>query len=149
MNPIALKRGIQKAIQQVPKLIDETIKESNLEDINRDNLLQGKDSEGNDMPFYSPNSEYGFEKMRRNPKNRGRWDLRNTGEYHRGIYTEIKRNQVLFKQRVRNAKAMWIARAMERANRISLGIPQTEMDEILIEKAPEIKKKIERIITSA
>ncbi|ALR29768.1 hypothetical protein ATE47_04185 [Chryseobacterium sp. IHB B 17019] len=101
------------------------------------------------MPFYSPNSEYGFEKMRRNPKNRGRWDLRNTGEYHRGIYTEIKRNQVLFKQRVRNAKAMWIARAMERANRISLGIPQTEMDEILIEKAPEIKKKIERIITSA
>lgn len=149
MNPVALKRGIQKAIQQVPKLIDKTIKESKLEDINRDNLLQGKDSEGNDMPFYSPNSEYGFEKMRRNPKNRGRWDLRNTGEYHRGIYIQIKRSQVLFKQRLRNAKEIWIARAMERANRSSIGIPQSKMDQILVEKAPEIKKKIERIITTA
>lgn len=149
MNPIALKKGIQKAIRETPKLIDDAIKESNLEDINRENLLQGKDSEGNDMPFYSPNSEYGFEKMRRNPKNRGRWDLRNTGEYHRGIYTEIKKSHVLFKQRVRNAKTTWIARAMERANRYSLGIPQSKMDQILIEKAPEIKTKIEHIITSA
>ncbi|WP_155845024.1 hypothetical protein [Chryseobacterium daeguense] len=149
MNPIALKRGIQKAIREVPKIIDDAIKESKLEDINRENLLQGKDSEGNDMPFYSPNSEYGFEKMRRNPKNRGRWDLRNTGEYHRGIYTEIKRSNVLFKQRVRNAKTIWIERAMERANRVSLGIPQTKMDQILIEKAPQIKREIEQIITSA
>lgn len=138
---------MQKAIKETPRIIDKAVNDLKLEELNRENLLQGKDSEGNDMPFYSPNSEYGFEKTMRNPKNRGRWDLKNTGEYHSGIYTKIERSKLLFKQRVRNAKSIWIARVMERANREPLGIPARKMNQLLLDKKPDVKKEIEKTIT--
>lgn len=146
MNVFSLRRGLQKAIRETPKLMDDAIIDSKLEDKNRANLLDGKDSEGNDMPFYSPNSEYGFEKMRRNPRNRGHWDLKNTGEYHKGIFIQIKKNRVLFKQRIQNAKSIWIAKKMELANRTPLGMKQSDLTKILKDKIPGIKNDIEQII---
>ena len=42
--------------------------------------MEGKDSEGNDMPSYR-NPEYAHFKTSINPNNRGFWDLRVTGQY--------------------------------------------------------------------
>lgn len=130
----------------MPKLIDQTIIDLKLGDLNRKNLLHGKDSEGIDMPFYSNHSDYGFEKTRRNPLNRGRWDLKDTGQFHRGIFSKKIKSYVQFKQKIRSAKIESIFRKMERVNRIPLGLSQKEMTKLLQEKRPELKKKIENII---
>lgn len=98
------------------------------------------------MPFYSNHSDYGFEKTRRNPLNRGRWDLKDTGQYHRGIYVKRNRSFVEFKQRYTNTKVISLERKLETANRIALGIEQKELNKILEEKKPEIKLKIENLI---
>lgn len=98
------------------------------------------------MPFYSSHSEYGYEKLRRNPLNRGRWDLKDTGQYHRGIYVKRNRSFVEFKQKYTNTKVISLERKLETANRIALGIEQKELDKILEEKKPEIKLKIENLI---
>ncbi|WP_185097233.1 hypothetical protein [Chryseobacterium sp. Leaf180] len=140
-----MKKNIQKAIQSVPKLIEKTVKDLKLEEINRENLLQGKDSEGNDMPFYSL-SEYGMNKRQRNPRNRGRWDLKDTGQFHQNIFTHKIKSYVTFKNKLRSKKFESIMRKMEVANREPMGIPQKEITRLLEEKRPEIKKKIEDII---
>lgn len=118
-----------------------------LEEINRDNLLKGLDSEGQNMPFYS-NSEYGFEKLRRNPRNRGMWDLKNTGQYHKGIYTVVKRKEILFRQRFRNKKITWLDMMLEKANRNPLGITKDQMKKAQLDnlKRTDVKGRILDII---
>lgn len=98
------------------------------------------------MPFYSPNSEYGFEKAIRNPKNRGRWDLKNTGQFHQGLYTVIKAKEILFKQRIRNAKITWIEKRMELANRNPIGITNDQLIKAQINNKPIIRKRLDEII---
>jgi len=126
----------------VPKLVDEVVKSMNLEQINRDNLLQGKDRYGQDMPDYS-NPEYGFIKFRMNTRNRGKWDLKLTGEYHKGIFIKILGSEVEFRQRLRNAKVQWINLRLEKLQRDPLGIEEIQMKKLLKENAPLLKKKIE------
>ena len=101
INPITLLQRIKKAKSATPKLWIQALKESKLEDINRDNLLRGKDSEGQDMPLYAP-TEYGLDKS--NPLNRGHWDLKLTGQYHLGITAKITSKEVSFYQKYNNKK---------------------------------------------
>ena len=113
-------------------MINKGIEKQKLEEINRENLLNGLDSEGRDMPFYSNSpgyAQYGFEKFRQNPKNKGKWDLKLTGQYHRGIYTVLKNNNIYFRQKFRNKKIQWLDMMLEKANRNPLGITEKQMRE--------------------
>ncbi|MDV3952169.1 hypothetical protein CMT77_08060 [Elizabethkingia anophelis] len=93
------------------------------------------------MPFYS-NSEYGFEKMMSNPRNRGRWDLKNTGQYYSGIKYRISGNKLKFYQQFSNKKTKWIDTMMEKANRVPLGISKEEFIEIQIKNKPIIRTRL-------
>lgn len=123
----------------------EGLKSQKLEKVNRANLLKGLDSEGSDMPFYSQ-SEYGLEKTMRNPRNRGHWDLKNTGQYHTGIYTVIKAKEILFKQRVRNKKTAWLEIMLDKANREPLGITKYQIIEAQKKNILIVKPKLLKII---
>lgn len=148
INPITLLKRVQKAERSVEKLILNGLKSHKLERVNQDNLLQGKDSEGGDMPFYS-NSEYGLDKMMRNPRNGGKWDLKNTGAYHAGIYTIIQKKSIIFKQRLRNKKVNWIDMMMEKANRNPLGITEEQMIEAQKKNIPIVKPQLLKIINGS
>ncbi|MDV3508953.1 hypothetical protein CMU89_17125 [Elizabethkingia anophelis] len=93
------------------------------------------------MPFYS-NSEYGFEKMMSNPRNRGHWDLKNTGQYYSGIKYRISGNKLKFYQQFSNKKTKWIDTMMEKANRVPLGISKEEFIEIQIKNKPIIRTRL-------
>ncbi|WP_407484451.1 hypothetical protein [Elizabethkingia anophelis] len=123
----------------------ESLKESQLEKINIDNLQKGLDSEGQDMPFYS-DSEYGFEKLMSNPKNRGRWDLKNTGQYYSGIKYVVSNSYVTFSQKINNKKTNWIDEMMEKANRNPIGITKVQFEKVQIDNIPKLKEKINKII---
>ena len=73
ISPIELQKRIQQAIRVLPDMVKEELEKADLVGINKDNLLQGKDSYGNDMPKYR-NSEYAHFKTSINPRNRGFWD---------------------------------------------------------------------------
>ncbi|WP_407501376.1 hypothetical protein [Elizabethkingia anophelis] len=123
----------------------ESLKESQLEKINIDNLQKGLDSEGQDMPFYS-DSEYGFEKLMSNPKNRGHWDLKNTGQYYSGIKYVVSNSYVTFSQKINNKKTNWIDEMMEKANRNPIGITKVQFEKVQIDNIPKLKEKINKII---
>jgi hypothetical protein len=148
INPETLLKRLLKAEKQAERLILKGLKSQKLERINQDNLLQGKDSEGSDMPFYS-NSEYGFEKTMRNPRNRGKWDLKNTGAYHSGIYTIIQKKTILFKQRLRNKKVNWIDLMLEKANRNPLGITKEQLIEAQKKNIDIVKPDLLKIINGS
>ena len=148
INPETLLKRIKKAEIQSEKLILKGLKDQKIERINQDNLLQGKDSEGSDMPFYS-NSEYGLYKTMRNPKNRGHWDLKNTGAYHKGIYTIIQKKTILFKQRLRNKKVYWIDMMMEKSNRTPLGITKNQIIEAQKKNIDIVKPQLLKIINGS
>ena len=148
ISPITFLKRIQKAEKSAEKLILNGLKSQKLERVNQDNLLQGKDSEGSDMPFYS-NSEYGLSKMMRNPRNGGKWDLKNTGAYHGGIYTIIEKKKIIFKQRLRNKKVNWIDMMMEVANRNPLGITKDQMTEAQIKNIDIVKPDLLKIINGS
>lgn len=126
-------------------MIVEALVKSKIKEININNLQHGLDSKGADMPFYA-NSEYGFEKMMINPKNRGHWDLKNTGQYYEGIVVKIKRNEVVFSQKFRNKKIDWLNLMLERANRNPLGITKEQMEELQVKNIPILREKILNII---
>lgn len=125
-----------------------SLKESKLDDLNRENLLKGLDSEGQDMPFYNPESEYGEEKFRRNPKNMGKWDLKNTGQYHKGIKVTITKDFVSFRQIYNNSKVRWLDERLDKANRNPLGITKEQLYEIQMKNKPELFKKLDNIISN-
>ncbi len=100
------------------------------------------------MPFYS-NYEYGFEKTMRNPRNGGRWDLKNTGAFHKGIYTIFKAKEILFRQRLKNKKTNWIDMMMEKANRQPLGITDEQMIEAQKKNIDIVKPDLLKIINGA
>jgi hypothetical protein len=97
INPITLLQRIKKAKGITPKLVQEGLKASNLAQINRDNLLHGRDSEGGYMPLYSTqyrrgNLYYADYKNRSNPLSKRRWDLKHSWnkEYDGLFYKSIK-----------------------------------------------------------
>lgn len=128
--------------------VREALEESNLEKINIENLQQGKDSDGGNMPRYR-NPDYTNFKVTINPRNRGFWDLRLTGEYYKGIDAVIAKNaaSVHFKQRYSNEKIEWLhERLSYLGSIISLGITDEQMREVQIKNKPKIKKRIQNVL---
>ena len=69
LTPIQLQRNLTKGISQVNRLVKESLEKDDLAELNRQNLLLGKDSNGGDMPPYLSN-EYASIKQGMNYKNR-------------------------------------------------------------------------------
>lgn len=147
INPITLKKRLQKAQDQVPYFVKEALEKSNLEKINIDNLQQGKDSEGNNMPSYR-NPDYANFKTSINPRNRGFWDLRLTGEYYSGIRVKAFATQVFFSQVVKNDKIDWLTSQLEFWNKTPLGVTKEQIEDVQLKNAPGIKKRIENILNN-
>ena len=126
-------------------MVTEELKKSRLEEINRDNLLQGLDSDGNPMPFYS-DFDYGNEKFRMNFRNQGRWDLKLTGQYHQGIIAKIKKGEVTFHQKYRNQKITWLHDVLKENKLNPLGITQKQWEELQMKNSEAIREKIQQII---
>lgn len=100
------------------------------------------------MPFYAP-GEYGYEKMRMNPLNRGRWDLKFTGMYHKGITAKIAMNasSVHFVQKYNGAKVDWLHDRLTLFGTVlSLGITEEQMVEVQERIAPNVREELDKII---
>ena len=123
-------------------MVKEALEKSKLEKINIDNLQQGKDSDGSDMPRYR-DPDYANFKVTVNPRNRGFWDLRLTGEYYSGIKVKIYPAIVFFTQTVRNEKISWIE---DRLGTTPLGITEEQMVDVQIKNAEVIRPKLLKII---
>lgn len=131
--------------------MESRVKKSDLEQrlikLNKENLLQGLDSEGREMPHYA-NTEYGAQKYARNPRNQGRWDLYNTGQFYRGISTKIMANRIKFSQKFRNKKTEWLAKRLENVtgeNR-ALGVPKDQYQKEFEKLIPDIRDDIFKFI---
>lgn len=142
ISPIELQKRIQQAIRVLPDMVKEELEKADLVGINKENLLQGKDSYGNDMPKYR-NPEYAHFKTSINPRNRGFWDLRVMGEYHRWIGVNIRPAVIFFNNNLQNEKAKWL---MERLGKRHLGITEEQLEEIQMNNKPIIREKILKII---
>lgn len=145
ITPIQLQERIQSAIRQTPRLVQEAMEESNLVEINRKNLMEGKDSEGNDMPRYK-SPEYAHFKTSINPKNRGFWDLRVMGEYQNFINVTIHPAVVFFNNKLNNEKTVWLH---QRLGKRHLGITQDQIIKVQIDNKPKIREKILKIINGS
>ena len=55
LTPIQLQRNLTKGINQVNRLVKESLEKDDLAELNRQNLLLGKDGKGAEMPLYSEN----------------------------------------------------------------------------------------------
>ena len=120
------------------------MEKSNLEKINKENLQEGKDSDGDNMPRYR-NPDYANFKVTINPKNRGFWDLRLSGEYYRGIQAKIYPTIVFFTQKFNNEKIDWLH---DRIGTSGLGITKDQMEEVKKKNIPKIKKHLDLIINT-
>lgn len=142
ITPTQLLERIQIAQRATPNLVKEALEKSKLEKINIDNLQQGKDSDGENLPRYR-NPEYANFKVTANPRNRGFWDLRLTGQYYSGIKVKIYPAIVFFTQVISNEKIDWIE---ERVGKTPLGITEDQMIEVQLKNAEIIRTKLLKII---
>ena len=106
--------------------------------------MQGKDSEGNDMPSYK-DTEYAHFKTSINPYNRGFWDLRVTGQYQSFVDVIIYPAVIFFKNDLQNEKAQWLH---ERLKTRHLGVTEEQGYKFQEENKPEIRKRILDIINN-
>lgn len=144
INPYTLLERIQAVKMQLPSVIKEVMqsREKDLLDMNKENLMQGKDSEGKDMPRYR-NAEYAHFKTSINPRNRGFWDLRVMGEYQNWIKVNIYGSNIFFKNTLKNDKAAWLH---NRLGTRHLGVTEEQILKFQIENKPEIRAKMLKII---
>lgn len=128
-------------------MIQQAFQKSRLEEINKENLLKGLDSEGGQMPYYA-DTEYGYEKFRSNPRNGGRWDLKNTGQFHRGLTAKVTIDRVKFSQKYRNKKIDWLNRRLEdrfSGNR-GVGISKKNLDDAFKANIPGLNEQVVKIL---
>lgn len=111
--------------------------------INIENLSKGKTSEGFDMPSYR-DPEYRALKIRKNPLNRGLWDLDLTGEFKRGIDLNITESQLEFFQRLNNEKTKFIFKRVPED--FSLGMTEEQWVNYQKELSKVVLKEINKII---
>lgn len=142
ITPIELKGRIDAAIRNLPRFVEEELEKTDFAKLNAQNLMEGKDGYGEDMPRYR-DPEYAHFKTAINPRNRGFWDLRVTGEYHKYFSVTIKPAVVFFKNTLNNEKSIWLK---ERLGTRHLGIPEKQFEQIQIDNAPAIREKILKII---
>lgn len=124
--------------------MQESLKESNLEEINKDNLMQGRDNEGNNMPSYL-DSNYSNFKTTINPRNRGFWDLRITGRFQSGIFALVKKKEVDFKQKFDNKKTRYIFG--RKSKTLVLGMQIKQFEQVQIDNKPKLFKQLDEIIS--
>ena len=95
------------------------------------------------MPYYA-NTDYGYEKLRINPRNGGRWDLKNTGQFHKGITVTIVKTKIKFKQRYKNKKIDWLDRRLEDrfGGNKALGVPKKQYEAEFERIIPKIRVEI-------
>ena len=106
--------------------------------------MQGKDSEGNDMPRYQ-NPDYAHFKTSINPNNRGFWDLRVTGQYQSFVDVIIHPAVIFFKNDLQNEKAEWLHSKLGKRH---LGVTEEQGYQFQLDNKPEIRKKILDIINN-
>lgn len=126
-------------------MITSELEKSDLKKINIDNLMDGKDSKGANMPPYS-NSEYANFKTSINPSNRGFWDLRVTGQYHLGISFSVLKDSVRFWQKYNNEKTRWLDDRFKFFRVEPLGVTKEQLEQIQIDNIPIIREKLIKII---
>lgn len=136
---------MQKAKNQAEAITTEEIRKANLEDINRDNLLKGLDSEGANMPPYV-NPDYANFKTMINPSNRGFWDLKLSGQYHQGISYKIDNGSVSFFQKFHNQKIDWLNVKFAFNDVTPLGITSEQLSGVKTKVGKEIQKRLNNII---
>jgi hypothetical protein len=106
--------------------------------------MQGKDSEGKDMPRYR-NPDYAHFKTSINLNNRGFWDLRVTGQYQSFVDVIIHPAVIFFKNDLRNEKAEWLHSKLGKRH---LGVTEEQGYQFQLDNKPEIRKKILEIINN-
>nr|DAX24437.1 MAG TPA: hypothetical protein [Caudoviricetes sp.] len=146
INPITLLKRIQAAKRALPEIMRATMerRKKELINLNKENLMQGKDSEGNDMPPYR-NPEYAHFKTSINPNNRGFWDLRVTGQYQNFVDVIIHPAVIFFKNDLQNEKAQWLHSKLGTSH---LGVTEEQGYQFQLDNKPEIRKKILDIINN-
>lgn len=98
------------------------------------------------MPSYR-DPDYANMKVSINPRNRGFWDLRLTGEYYRGIEARITPTKVFFRQKYNNEKIEWLHKRLDFfGENLALGITNDQMYDVQMKNKPKIRKSIDRII---
>ena len=115
-----------------------------LVNLNKENLMQGKDSEGGNLPPYQ-NPEYAHFKTSINPYNRGFWDLRVTGQYQNFVDVIVHPAVIFFKNDLQNEKAKWLH---SRLGTKHLGVTEEQGYQFQLDNKPEIRKKLLDIINN-
>ena len=106
--------------------------------------MQGKDSEGKDMPRYR-NPDYANFKTSINPNNRGFWDLRVTGQYQSFVDVIIHPAVIFFKNDLLNEKAEWLHSKLGKRH---LGVTEEQGYQFQLDNKPEIRRKLLDIINN-
>lgn len=106
--------------------------------------MQGKDSEGGNLPSYS-DPEYAHFKTSINPYNRGFWDLRVTGQYQSFVDVIVHPAVIFFKNELQNEKAQWLHSKLGTSH---LGVTEEQGYQFQLDNKPEIRKKILDIINN-
>lgn len=99
------------------------------------------------MPSYS-NPEYASDKLQINPRNRGFWDLRLTGEYYQGLNVTTKKLRIDFKQTVSNQKINWLNQKFAFYRNKPLGISDENLYDYLETKKPKMQENLMKIINN-
>ncbi|MCL1690410.1 hypothetical protein [Elizabethkingia anophelis] len=141
ITPIELKARIERVKDVIPTLVQNSLVDANLVQLNINNLMQGKDSRGVNMPpYYQP--EYAHFKTSINPRNRGFWDLRVTGNYHKNIVVDISPTKVYFHNLLKGPKYTWLENQFEKKGVQPLGLPEKQIKEVQIKNNKDLSKKI-------
>ncbi|MDN5395020.1 MAG: hypothetical protein L0G07_00280 [Chryseobacterium sp.] len=136
-------------------MVQQALKEANLEKVNQSNLLRGKTSEGGQMPLYSKkyrrgNLFYADYKARSNPLNRRRWDLKHwwgkkyDGLFYKSIKVKVNLKEVVFSTNY-DPGYMKDIYAIISKSRI-IGITKKQMIDAQIANKPKIKLRLEKLI---
>ena len=126
--------------------MQEALEANDLVKINRDYLTEGKDMEGGNLPPYA-SPDYANFKTSINPRNRGFWDLRVSGEYYRGLRATVYPSVVFFSQTVQNEKVIWIHSMLEFYNNAgTVGISEKTLLSLQEKNIPDLQKKLFKII---
>ncbi len=155
INPETFLKRIQLATKMTPKLVQQALKESNLPQINQDNLLRGKTSDGGRMPPYSKkyrrgNLFYADYKNRMNPLNNRRWDLKHwwdkkyDGLFYKSIKVKVNLKDVQFSTDYNPLYMRGIYAIISRSRII--GITKKQMIDVQIKNKPKLNRQISSII---
>ena len=127
--------------------MQKALERSKLKELNVSNLQQGLDSEGRNLPPYA-SPDYANFKTSINPRNRGFWDLRVTGDYYQGIKVTIRPAIVFFEQVNQGQKYEWLETKMSFYNNVPLGLSAEQWHEVQMSNKPYLRRELDKIISN-